>query len=101
MTKYHWLVFMVLCCIYGSSNSSHQRWWKKHTCHCTLEPTTPTEKPIHEIVKTMFPGLLLNSNELSKLPIIKPAGTKRHRETSYVENIIPSQGSVKNSCCQT
>jgi hypothetical protein len=43
--------------------------------------STPTGTPIRDVVKSMFPGLLLNSNDLTKLPVMKPEGTRRHGET--------------------
>lgn len=101
---YQKLVILVFYCVYGISNSSHQKWWRKPHCHCSIPggtESTPTGKPIRDVVKSMFPGLLLNSNDLTRLPVMKPEGTRRHGEASYVGNTIPNAGTAHDSCCQT
>ncbi|XP_052098863.1 uncharacterized protein LOC127733558 [Mytilus californianus] len=113
MAHYQRLLLLVLSCVYGISYCSHQGWWRKHhgwwkkpNCNCSdhhdhSDHSTSTPKPMSEIVRTMFPGLLINSNDLTKLPVIKPEGTRRTHETSYVGNIIPNSKTVLDSCCQT
>lgn len=112
MANYQRLLLLLLSCVYGISYCSHQGWWRKHhgwwkkpNCNCSdhnhSDHSTTEPKPMSEVVRTMFPGLLINSNDLTKLPVIKPEGTRRTHETSYVGNIVPNSKTVLDSCCQT